>query len=143
MGWWDDEDDILGDQPADMLSSAWRRLIATRKTEGKPLPLFDEVMDAQVMAIQKVFPTIGFTGLEVWEGKKMVQLFKGERRSPELEKEFKKAFEDISAEYQSNYERPVRPSELAKTQEFLWSYQPEKYIMDPEKISRKIWLKAV
>ena len=53
MSWWDDDKDILGDEPADRIKGAWRTLIARRRARGATAPTLGEALEAFVDAMRE------------------------------------------------------------------------------------------
>ncbi len=140
MSWWDDDDDILGDEPADRIKGAWRTLLARRRERGEAPPTLEEGLSTFAAVLRDaaletpfraVVATIGNGELgqdepRSFDGAGSVQDMGGQEARSLLAA----AVERIVAAYTERFDRPPRPSELVKTLDFVATADPSAYFSD-------------
>ena len=154
MGWWEtgNGDDIIGDGPADTITTALRVAAQKREAEQRPKPTLSEMLDAVAGALRGRRGDLlaGGDGLSLRRlaaradpGRRVVT--GGDRGEPAPDafavEAFGEAIEEIAAEYEdSALERPPRLSELLASLRFVLSYQPDEYLSIEEDASvQAIW----
>jgi hypothetical protein len=146
MGWWGtgNNDDTIGDGPADKLGGALEDLADHYERIYHHKPAFQQVLNAVLSTLCQQpenyvcdSQEYEFSQITVeLDSESMVvsnQDVKAEEAAIAI---FHDAFEEIAVEYQdSEMERKPRLSELLATLEFVLGYQPEEYLSDAEGLS--------
>lgn len=130
MSWWDDGEDRLGDGPADRLTEAWRTILGARERLKQPKPTLAEALEAFAAAMQSAGLEQAPRGIALRKGKDVIRVFKGESPARDLSEPFAAAIARIKDEYQQRFNRGPRPSELAKTLEFVIGHDTPTYLSD-------------
>jgi hypothetical protein len=130
MSWWDDEEDVLGDGPADVLKGAWRTLLARREQLGLERPSTAEAMESFAASLRRGPVSPAFRRLVFWRGGQRGPEFSGTHSTPELTAAFTEAISKMANEYQEAHGRLPRPSEMTKTLEFILTPTPDTYLSD-------------
>lgn len=134
MSWWDDDNDILGDEPADRIKGAWRTLIARRRARGATAPTLGEALQAFVDAMREAVPESHFDRVEVvfGDGHRLsypgVKI--GEAGADDLRELLLPALGKIVLAYRNRFDRPPSVSELVKTLDFIVTVDPSAYFAD-------------
>jgi hypothetical protein len=134
MSWWDDDNDILGDEPADRIKGAWRTLIARRRARGASAPTLGEALEAFVDAMREAVPESPFDTLEVVfdDGHRLSYSGEegGEAGADDLRELLLPALARIVVAYRNRFDRPPRVRELVKTLDFIVTVDPSAYFAD-------------
>lgn len=137
MSWWDDDDDILGDEPADRIKGAWRTLLARRRERGEPAPTLDAALSAFAAALRDAALETPFSGLVATVDNGDPRVFDGWRDAGggrddmrEAQALLAAAIARIIEAYAERFDRPPRPSELVKTLDFVVTVDPSAYFAD-------------
>lgn len=141
MAWWDDEDDILGDEPADRIKGAWRTLLARRRERGEAAPTLDEGLSVFAAVLRDTALETPFRGLAVIVDSGAPRVFDGDDAThdasgpkalswDEARSLLAAAIARIVAAYTERFDRPPRPSELVKTLDFVATADPSAYFSD-------------
>jgi hypothetical protein len=130
MSWWDDDNDVLGDGPADRLSEAWRAILGARARTHLAKPTLVETLDAFASALRSVSLESPSHGIALQKGQEELRVFHGATEGSDLTKSFGEAIARIAEEYRQRFDRSPRPSELIKTLEFVIGYQTDIYLSD-------------
>lgn len=137
MSWWDDDDDILGDEPADRIKGAWRTLLARRRERGEPAPTLDAALSAFATALRDAALETPFRGLVATVDNGDPRAFDGARDAGggrddmrEAQALLAAAIARIIEAYAERFDRPPRPSELVKTLDFVATADPSAYFAD-------------
>ena len=134
MSWWDDEDDILGDEPADRIKGVWRVLLARRRDAAQPAPSVDMVLESFAAALRDAPLQPAFVGFTLIVGDDAPREYRGDPAGtvvePALRALFSEALLPIVEAYRKRFDREPRPSEMVKTLEFLLAADPHAYLPD-------------
>ncbi|QNH14599.1 hypothetical protein [Xanthomonas sp. SI] len=132
MSWWDDEDDILGDEPADRIKASLRTLLARRRDAGQPALSADELLEAFAAALQAARLRPAFTGLALLVGDAPPREYRGSSQAgpADARAAFAEAFPAIVEAYRKRFDRAPRPVEMVKTLDFLAGADPHTYFPD-------------
>ena len=130
MSWWDDGADVLGDGPADTLKAAWRTLLARREEQGLERPPTAEALESFAAALRGAPVEPAFQRLVLRRGRVRGSEFAGTNGTPDLTESFTQAISKMASEYREAHRRPPRPSEMAKTLEFILTPSPDTYLSD-------------
>jgi hypothetical protein len=131
MSWWDSGQDVLGDGPADLLTSGWRTLHARRTERGEGLPTTAEMLQSFVAAVRAANLTDPpLTRIVMWRARERLGEFDGSTPVADITDAFTSVLESIARDYQRQVDRPPRPSELAKTLAFIVRPSPGSYVSD-------------
>lgn len=137
MSWWDDDDDILGDEPADRIKGAWRTLLARRRERDEPAPTLDAALSAFSAALRDAALEAPFRGLVATVDNGDPHAFDGARDADggrddmrEAQALLAAAIARIIEAYAERFDRPPRPSELVKTLDFVAAADPSAYFAD-------------
>lgn len=134
MSWWDDEDDILGDEPADRIKGVWRVLLARCRDAGQPAPSVDTMLESFAAALCDAPLQPAFAGFALIVGDAAPRKYRGDPAGsmvePDLRALFSEALSPIVASYRKRFDRAPRPSEMVKTLEFLLAADPRAYLPD-------------
>ena len=146
MGWWKTEQgaDIIGDGPADTITSTLRRIASKHEKKGKRKPTLQHLLTAIEKCLSLKPRDLIFEGeiscssrLVAKVGTKIIstssRLFKVDEL---IIAELCDGFEEIAQEYEeSELERKPYLSELLANVAFVLSYRPEEYLSGVEGIS--------
>lgn len=128
MGWWDDDDDIVGDQPADDVRSAWRRLLDRQRERGLGAPTPDEAFGAFSVALRAAAVEPPCYGLVLTRQGEPSHEYRGEHGDPTTVQIFAEALGNIVATYIAWHDRAPRPSEIAFSLDFVLGGAPASYV---------------
>jgi hypothetical protein len=129
MSWWDtgEGDDVIGDRPADILTSA----LAAIADSGDERPSLAALLAGLGAALSEPeHPVIITADTEAGpvQGVGEEAQAEGARLLPRL----REALEEVKAAYQDRWERDPRPSEVAHAAAFVLGPSPERYLRAPE-----------
>lgn len=139
MGWWatGNNDDIIGDGPADIMTDALIDIVARYGKGRSPVLTLQELLDVLVAALRHNPESIVADADNVTQIRVIAEVEKESGRlsssaSPAPDKDlprlFYNAFEKIADEYQeSGFNRKPRISELMATVDFVLGYRAESY----------------
>lgn len=130
MSWWDDEDDMLGDEPADRIRGAWRTALARRRERGQSLPGHDEAFESYAAALAGAALQPAFSAMVLRLGDAKPRQYRGEQPDEELQSLFAEAVARIEAAYRNHFQRAPHASEMVKTLEFVVSAGTSSYVSD-------------
>jgi hypothetical protein len=125
MSWWDtgEGDDVIGDRPADLLTSALANLAGARGAVGEPPSL------AGLLAGLGAALSGPSRQVELVAETESGPLPTGsEAEAVELMPELRKVLAEIDASYQERWERDPRPSEVARLTAFVLGPDPGRYL---------------
>ncbi|ACK72524.1 hypothetical protein PCC7424_4153 [Gloeothece citriformis PCC 7424] len=143
MGWWQtgQNDDIIGDSPADTLAETFQMIVSNYQQQHKPKPTLEEVLDAiasilreQAVNLVEDGENLSFKRLLVELESNSVQISGGEKDSPDeqLIQALSNAFLTIAEQYEDAVNRKPRVTELLACVRFILGYQPEEYLLIDE-----------
>ena len=140
MSWWDvggNGDDVIGDQPADIMGVALARFAAMREAQGQPKPTLQEVVDAVAALAEQTWGSppaaAPYRIVVVREPGPDVRSDVAAQTSDDpLMATLRHAFEEIGAAYQLRWERAPRLREILETLFMVLVAYPEAYLSDAE-----------
>lgn len=129
MSWWDRGNDVLGDEPADRVIGAWRRLLARRAERGESAPTTREALDAFAAAV-----TAHGIALQLVRSRagQRIDAFDGSAPAADVQAAIAEELPAIDKAYQRQTGRAPRASELARTLAFVLRADPGVYLSDPD-----------
>jgi hypothetical protein len=132
MSWWDDDDDILGDEPADRIKGVWRTMLARRRDAGQSATSVDAVLESFAAALRAAPLQPAFSGFALLVGDDAPREYRGDsadsKVDPDLRALFAEALPPIVEAYRKRFDRAPRASEMVKTLEFLLAADPGAYL---------------
>ena len=149
MGWWGtgQDDDIIGDGPADTMLDTFKEIISHDEQQGKQKPTLVELLNAIVAALRRKPEAILAEGSNLslqsvtaeLEGQPdQVSSSDGPPPDDFLVRALFNAFEEIAVEYEdTELERKPRVSELLATIAFILRRRTQDYLSSAEDISLK------
>jgi hypothetical protein len=125
MSWWDtgNDDDVIGDQPADIVGSTLSSIARDRDADGRGRPSIADLLEAVRTAApaavgDEPIPKIAADPPLPGEG----------RPDDELVETLRRALADVRTVYEERWNRPARFSELLETVAFVLRPDPAKYV---------------
>ncbi len=120
MSWWDSPAGTGGDQPANALTAAWRRILIPRLEGGQALPTVAEVLTAYAASLRAADLAPRFERLTLTRAGGATRSFLGhEPHPPALRAAFDEAVAAMIGAYQGAFARPPTPMELADAFDFV------------------------
>lgn len=140
MSWWDtgQQDDVIGDRPADLIGGALKDIARTSADKQLPKPTLESLLRALGLALTTgtgeyldAHPDLQEIVAEDALG---VRVSSGPLRAeplvPDLTERLRKALHLNAAAYMERWERKPRLTELLATLEFVLGYRPEDFLVD-------------
>lgn len=125
MAWWDSSAGTGGDQPANALTAAWRRILVPRLEVGQAQPTVIEALTAYAASLRAADLAPRFERLTLTCAGGVVRRFHGrEPHPPELRAAFDEAVVAMIGAYQGAFARPPTPMELADVFDFVLRPNP-------------------
>jgi len=129
MSWWDtgEGDDVIGDRPADLLTSALTGLAEWRERTHGERPSLAGLLAGLGALLSEAGRTVVVTAETAAgpvRGEGDAARAEGETLLPIL----REALEKVAAAYQERWERDPRPSEVAHVVAFVLGPAPERYL---------------
>ena len=139
MGWWKtgQNNDIIGDAPADMISSMFDRIVRNNEYLGKEKPTLSNLLAAILIALRSEPEKILNQGdaisirrlvATINSGATVITSQEGNTVDDNLANTLREEFELITGEYQESLERKPKLSELLACVAFILGANPEKYL---------------
>lgn len=147
MGWWGTgaNDDVIGDGPADLITTALDNLALAAVSRSKAKPTVEEILDGIAAAIRArpeyLFGEVGYTPFKRLVASLepgSVEIVGGEyaRADAGVQRALLEAFTEIVLEYEnSELERKPRLSELLSTLAFVLSAEPDRCLSLPDGVA--------
>jgi hypothetical protein len=144
MGWWEtgQGDDVIGDEPADTITTTLRAMAEAYEEQGKQKPTVQQLLNAILSALRLKPEQFIDEGNEI-----SIQTLTAKFESTldnvsssedniadnQLVTALCDAFEEVAVEYEdAEMERKPRLSELLTSIAFVLGYEPEEYLSVPE-----------
>lgn len=140
MSWWNiEKSDVIGDRPADIVGDAFASIAQTRRSQGRPLPTLQEVVDALAVALDRSSGSLTNDNGHTSPPQIVVELSSGVEIAsrPRLVMDdavvaaFEGAFSEIADAYISRWGRRPRRNEALYTVKFVLRPDPGEYVADP------------
>ena len=141
MSWWDtgEENDVIGDEPADAVRHALLRIAEEKTRQGRPKPKLSELLRAMgtvaLRASKEELVMAGSAPQAI-----VAELKSGETESSgtltdaaedrELAASLAENLSVVAAIYRSRWGRPPKLSEWLESLAFVLRYRPEEYLED-------------
>jgi hypothetical protein len=141
MSWWDtgNKDDVIGDQPADLVRHVLQEIVETRAQRSEPKPKLADLLRAigivATTADGKMFEDVPGTLREIVAELKSGQtvssgLLPAVHETNDLVSILTRNLNEIAKIYQERWERNLRLSEWLETFSFVLRYRPEEFLDD-------------
>lgn len=129
MSWWDtgEGDDVIGDRPADLLTSALVELARERERATGERPSLPGLLAGLSEAVSDAGQRAKLTA-ETQPGPVTGESEAARAEGNALQPQLREALAKINAEYQERWEREARPSEVARLAGFVLGPSPERYL---------------
>jgi hypothetical protein len=145
MSWWDIENgNVMGDGPADLLSSTLSSIAEARENAGRRAPTLQEILDGfasalkivQDKSLDKAQPT-SFQNLVARLESAPAVTSGGEAGAADSQvvSAFQQAFAQIEEQYQERWERKPRLAELLEALSFILGYRPDRFLSDADELN--------
>ena|SRR6185295_15378991 len=138
MSWWDvggGSDDVIGDQPADLMADALDTIATERAESNRAKPTLQESLDGFAAALRKLSDARE-------EGEQVANLqlkaeldngstvSAGQQADEQIVATFANAITEIRARYEERWERQPRLRELLETLAFILRAHAQEYLSD-------------
>lgn len=141
MSWWDtgEENDVIGDEPADAIRHALLRIVEEKTRQRRPKPKLSELLRAiGAVALRASKEELSMAGSApktiVAElksgGVESSGAFTDAAEDRELEASLAENLTAIAAIYRSRWGKPPKLSEWLESFAFVLRYRPEEYLED-------------
>ena len=129
MSWWGtgEGDDVIGDRPADLLTSALAELANERERATGERPSLPGLLAGLSEALSEAGGRAKLTA-ETQAGPVTGEGEAARAEGKALQPHLREAMAKINAEYQERWERDVRPREVAHLAGFVLGPTPERYL---------------
>lgn len=129
MSWWDtgEGDDVIGDRPADLLTSALAELATEQERATGERPSLPGLLAGLGEALSQKGHRTKLTA-ETQGGPVTGESAAPRAEGNAMQAHLREALAMINAEYQERWEREARPSEVARLAGFVLGPSPERYL---------------
>ncbi len=142
MSWWDiNNDSVIGDEPADLLVMSLSAIGRDRRSQGRPRPTVQEIMDGLAVALRATAKenlddggriSIRRLVCEQAPGPAVVSDDAGGVVDETIVAELRDSLEAIKRVYEERWQRKPRLGEFLETLTFVIGYEPERFMSFPE-----------
>ena len=141
MSWWDtgNKDDVIGDQPADLVRHALQEIVQTRSQQGADKPSLAGLLraigavalSASGTLLEEVPANLREIVAELKSGQTVSSgLLRGSAEQEDIVWILTKNLREIEAVYRERWERNPRLTEWLDTLSFVLRYRPEEFLQD-------------
>lgn len=129
MNWWCDENqNVLADEAAEELASAWRTIFTERAGRDFLPATAEETFESYAWALRSSHSQS--CSVAMWRGRVRVRTFDGTANCPDIALAFSAALGRIKAQYLGAIGRFPTPTELVATFECVLLAEPQHYVSD-------------
>lgn len=140
MAWWDEGNHVLGDEPANAITAAWRRVLVPRGAAGLGPPTLADTLAAYAAGVRAadVVPPLGRFVLHR-DPEPPLRFSGHEDAPPDLRAAFAEAATAVARAYRGSFDRAPTPMELALTLDFVVRPAPEDFFRDAATLAGRRW----
>lgn len=145
MSWWEiDNGNVMGDGPADVVSSTLGAIAEARENMGRPAPTLQEILDGFATALRMVqnksldqAQQTSFQNVVARLQSAPDVLSSGEAATADAQivEAFRQAFANIEEQYQERWERKPRLAELLEALSFILGYRPDRFLSGADEMN--------
>jgi hypothetical protein len=145
MSWWDIANgNVMGDGPADVVSSTLNAIAEARENTGRPAPTLREILDgfaaalkiAQDKSLDKAQPSsFQHVVARLESAPDVTSGSEAATADEQIVSAFRQAFANIEEQYQQRWERKPRLAELLEALSFILGYRPDRFLSDADELN--------
>jgi hypothetical protein len=141
MSWWEtgERNDVIGDQPADIIRRVLKRIAEERDRQSRPKPTLAELLqtlgtialEARGKQLDAVPEDLRGLVVDLETGQEVSSSPLGqESLNQDLAAELRAALDEVANQYHSRWDRVPKFTELLEIVLFILGYQPERFLQD-------------